>query len=79
MNEFNMLETASYQGIKLYDARMSDWLKLNTIGIHLLNPTQAEIDDAISTAERDLFPAIVCYSLTDSQFEAVAPHYVNKV
>lgn len=31
------------------------------VGIHLINPDQYEIRDAIETAERDLFPSIFCH------------------
>jgi len=35
----------------------------NRVAIHLLNPTQSEIDDAMERAERDLFPAIVLHTV----------------
>lgn len=34
----------------------------NRIGIHLLNPGLNELEDAIFSAERDLFPCIVLHS-----------------
>lgn len=33
----------------------------NLVGLHLLNPTDAEIDDASQRAELDMFPAVYCY------------------
>lgn len=42
--------------IRLIECGIDDCL--GKIGIHLLNPSQDEIDDAVSVAERDMFPAI---------------------
>lgn len=32
------------------------------VGIHLLSPDIAELEDALNTAERDLYPTIIIHS-----------------
>lgn len=52
--------TAGAFGPKLIKARsVSD---ASLIAVHLLNPTQCELDDAFNVACRDNFPAVVIHT-----------------
>lgn len=48
-------------GVKLITATRSE--DRNIVGIHVVNPTLRDIEDALETAERDLYPAIVIHSM----------------
>lgn len=55
-------------GVRIIRAKRYTEGKHKLIGIHLLMPTQRELEDAMSTAERDLFRCIVIHS-----FDSWAP------
>jgi hypothetical protein len=77
-NQIKLLETASYKGIKIYTARLIDWTKLNVkSSINLFRPSQDEVDQAIEQAKKDMFECIIVYELTDFEFKALRPMYVN--
>lgn len=45
------------------------------IGIHLLEPTQCELEDAVQVAERDMFPAIYIHRLNTWGHGMHGPRY----
>jgi ribonucleotide monophosphatase NagD (HAD superfamily) len=60
MSKRELIESAKEIGIQVIKARNSK--DANRIGVHLLNPTAQELESAIYTAERDMFPAIVIHN-----------------
>lgn len=61
-------ERAEEIGCEIIRARSYSENKHMLIGIHILRPTQAELEDALNTAERDMFPRIIIHS-----FDSWAP------
>jgi hypothetical protein len=71
MSKRRLIEAAKEVGIQVIKARHAK--DAQRIGVHLLNPTAQELESAIYTAERDMFPAIVIHnSRTWPQAEAAA-------
>lgn len=60
MSRRELIKAANEIGIKVVKAKNPK--DAQSVGIHLLNPTLDELQDAIMTAERDLFPRIVIHS-----------------
>jgi hypothetical protein len=64
--------------LKKYDGKNSE-----RIGIHLLRPDQRELEDALNTAERDMFPAIYIHTFDswtpgNMKMYPKAPEYYNR-
>lgn len=63
---FNTLrDEAEELGIAVVVSPVHAWRRQSLIGIHLLQPTNEEFEAAIRQAERDLFPTIFIYGLTN--------------
>lgn len=56
-----LFELASELGIEIKIAK--NLKDQNRIAIHLLNPDLDELEDALQTAERDMFPTIVIHTV----------------
>lgn len=56
-------ERARAIGCTITKAKLFSEGKHKLIGIHLLNPNQRELEDALDKAERDLFCRIIIHSL----------------
>ncbi len=55
-------EYAQEIGCKI--VRVKDFDSKSMVGIHLLMPSQRELEDALTTAERDLYPAIYIHNFS---------------
>lgn len=76
---YSRLMICNFTGIKIWDAKVNDWTKLNVAkSINLFNPTPEELDDALCVAERDNFEHIICYRLSDNEFERRECQYTIK-
>lgn len=67
-------EHAEAIGCEIIKAKRHEEGKHKLIGIHLLMPTQQELEDALNTAERDMFSRIIIHT-----FESWAPGAMKRL
>ena len=60
MSQRKLIQAAKEIGIQVIKAKHSG--DAQRVAIHLLNPTTDDLLDAINTAEKDMFPAIVIHN-----------------
>lgn len=64
MSKARITQAMRDTGIKFIRVKSGDDSQAGKVGIHLLLPTQRELENAVERAERDLFPAIYIHGFS---------------
>jgi len=79
MTKHTRLQVASFLGVKIFEARRSDFRKLSVkSSINILDASDDEMENAIDSAIKNNFECIINYCLESKKFLILVPQYSGK-